>query len=140
MTNLKNKAPSNEPPAHPPASASAADNGDQAQYRENSDVNSKIDSWIKENPKRWTYIQGMTLDRAHRTIALREMQDSERIQRFRQRVMNHIDRDPQRKQAFEALVKDLPAEERELGMVRLATEARRLQNRSQSRSHAMTPA
>lgn len=84
----------------------------------------------------------MTLDRAHRTIALREMQDSERIQRFRQRVMNHIERDPNRKQAFEALVKDLPAEERELGMVRLATEARRLQNcsqaRSESRSHEMS--
>jgi hypothetical protein len=115
----------------------SGENGESIPYRENAEVNFKIDTWIASNPKRWGYIQGMTLERAQRSLALREMQDVERVQRFRQRVMKQIERDPQRKQAFEQLVKDLPAEDREFGMVRLATEAQRLKSRSQSQGQEM---
>ena len=72
------------------------------------EVDAKIDAYIKENPKYWTYVQAMPRDRLERTVVLNEVRQLDRQQRMREGMMKHINANPELKQAYDTLVKDVP--------------------------------
>jgi hypothetical protein len=101
-------------------------------YRVNPEVEAKIDTYIKENPKHWAYVQGMPRDRLERTVALNEVRQIERQQRMRDGLMQRINSNPKLKEAYETLVKDVPEEQREEVMAQMARQKQRTVARSQS--------
>ena len=102
-----------------------------ANYRINPEVEGKIDSYIKENPKYWNYIQAMPRDRLERSLVLNEVRQIERQQRMREGIMKRINDDPKLKQAYEILVKDVPEDQREEVMTQMARQKQRTVARSQ---------
>ena len=107
-------------PAQAENGSDAAAATTQPQFKENAQVNAKIDDFIKANPKHWEYIQSMTPDRMQRALVLNEVQKIDRQERMRAGVMKKLDANPEMKQAFETLVKDLPEDQREKVMASLA--------------------
>lgn len=108
------------------------DNGDtapgagaQPQFKENPQVNAKIDEYIKANPKHWEYIQSMTPDRMARALVLNEVQKLDRQEKMRAGVLKKLDQNPEMKKAFETVVKNLPEDQREKVMASLAMRAMR---------------
>ena len=104
---------------------------DPPTYRTNPEVEAKIDSYIKENPKHWAYLQGMPRDRLERTVVLNEVRQLDRQQRMREGMMERINANPKLKQAYETLVKDVPEEQREEVMSQIARQTQRAVSRSQ---------
>jgi hypothetical protein len=97
----------------PNGAASATASPDPSTYRINPEVEAKIDAHIKENPKHWAYLQSMPRERLERTVVLNEVRQLERQQRMREGIMNKINANPELKQAYEILVKNVPEEQRE---------------------------
>ena len=95
-------------------------------------MDAKIDAYIKENPKYWAYVQDMPRERLERSAVLNEVQKIDRQQRMRDGIMKRINSNPEMKQAFETLVKNVPEDQRENVMAQIATQARRSISRSQS--------
>ena len=112
--------PSNEPP----------------RFRENPDINGKIDAYIRANPKRWAYIQSMSPERMARTIILQDVQKQERNERMRASVLRKLNENPELKQAYQTLVKNLPAEQQEKMIANLALRTERNVTRRQSEAPA----
>ena len=54
---------------------------DAPNYRANPEIDARIDAYIKENPKHWSYIQGMPRERLERAVVLSEVRALERQQR-----------------------------------------------------------
>ena len=104
----------------------------EANYRVNPEVEAKIDAYIKENPKHWTYLQGMPRDRLERTVVLNEVRQLERQERMRDGMMKKINANPELKQAYEILVKNVPEEQREEVMSQIARQTQRAVSRSQT--------
>jgi hypothetical protein len=107
-------------PAPNGASGATASNEPQT-YRIDPETETKIDDWIKRNPKGWDYIKTMPRDRLERTVVLNDVRKMEARQRIETGVMQEINNDPVRKQAYDTLTKDMPEERREeviLGMER----------------------
>ena len=121
----------------PPNGASST-SADPTTYRTNPEVEAKIDAYIKENPKHWTYLQGMPRDRLERTVVLNEVRQLDRIQRIRDGLMKEINNNPELKQAYETLLKNVPENMRDLVMTQMASQAKRAVARSQRQ--ALTPA
>ncbi len=117
------------------AAASAAD-GDQPKFRENPEVNAKIDAYIQANPKRWDYIQSMSPERMARTIALQDVQKQERTERMRAGVLRKLEENPELKKAYQTLVKNLPEEQQEKVMANLAMRTQRTVTRGQQQTPA----
>jgi hypothetical protein len=115
-----------------PNGASSASAPPEANYRINPEVEAKIDAHIKENPKHWAYLQSMPRDRLERTVVLNEVRQLERQQRIRDGVMNRINANPELKQAYEILVKNVPEDQREEVMTQLARQTQRTVARSQT--------
>lgn len=115
-----------------PNGAPGASAPPEANYRVNPEVEAKIDSYIKENPKHWTYLQGMPRDRLERTVVLNEVRQLDRQQRIRDGVMKRINADPKLKQAYETLVKDVPEDQREDVMTQMARQKQRAVTRAQT--------
>jgi hypothetical protein len=111
---------------------------DPPRFRENPDVNAKIDAYIKANPKRWAYIQSMSPERMARTIVLQDVQKQERTERMRASVLRKLEQNPELKQAYQTLVKNLPEERQEKTMTNLALRAQRDVARRQSETPART--
>jgi hypothetical protein len=107
------------------------DNNQPREYRTNPEVDAKIDAYIKENPKDWVYIQAMPRDRLERSLVLNEVQKLDRQQRIRDGVMKEIDRNPEMKQAYETLLKNVPENLRDSVLAQVATQTRRVITRSQ---------
>jgi hypothetical protein len=101
-------------------------------YRTNPEVEAKIDAYIKENPKYWTYLQQMPRERLERTVVLNEVRQIDRQQRMREGMMKRINADPKLKQAYETLVKDVPEDQREEVMAQMQRQKQRVVARSQS--------
>jgi hypothetical protein len=101
-------------------------------------VDAKIDAYIRDNPKYWAYIQAMPRDRIERTVVLNEVREIDRQQRMREGVMKQINRNPEMKQAYEMLVKDLPEDQREGVIAQIARQARRAVARSRGQSQSRT--
>ena len=114
------------------ATATPPTSPDPSTYRINPEVEAKIDSYIKENPKHWSYLQSMPRDRLERTVVLNEVRQLERQQRMREGIMNRINANPELKQAYEVLVKNVPEEQREEVMSQIARQTQRAVSRSQS--------
>ena len=119
-----------KPAPNGPASASASP--DPSNYRINPEVEAKIDTHIKENPKHWAYLQSMPRDRLERTVVLNEVRQLERQERMRDGMMKKINANPELKQAYEILVKNVPEEQREEVMSQIARQTQRAVSRSQT--------
>src|ERR1043165_7237128 len=117
-------------PAPMSAGGSAAPT-DQPTFRSNPEVDAKIDAYIKENPKYWTYVQAMPRERLERTVVLNEVRELDRQQRMREGVMKQINRNPELKRAYDLLVKDLPDDQKENVIAQIARSARRAVGRTQ---------
>lgn len=101
-------------------------------YRINPEVEAKIDAYIQNNSKNWTYIQTMPRDRLERTVVLNEVRQIERQQRIREGMMERINANPDLKRAYEILVKDVPEDQREEVMSQMARQKQRTVARSQT--------
>lgn len=123
MTKPKTSAPSS-------AGGNAAPT-DQPTFRNNPEVDAKIDAHIKDNPKYWAYVQAMPRERLERTVVLNEVRELDRQQRIREGVLKQINRNPELKRAYDLLVKDLPEDQREGVIAQLARSTRRAVARSQ---------
>ena len=105
-------------------SADAA--GESAKLRDNVEINAKIDAYIQANPKEWNYIQSLPRERLERMLVLQNVNKLERRDRVRASVMKQLDANPELKEAYQKLVKYLPAEQQEKAMTSIA--ARTLRN------------
>lgn len=105
--------------------ASAEPANDTPKLRDNAEVNTKIDAYIKANPKEWTYIQGLPRDRLERSLVLQYVNKTERRERVRTAVLKKLDENPELKEAYRTLVKNLPADQQEKAMASIALQAQR---------------
>ena len=101
------------------------------EYRSDPEIDAKIDSYIKENPKYWAYVQALPRERLERSIVLTEVQKLDRQQRIRDGIMKEIGRNPDLKQAYETLLKGVPENLRDTVMAQVASQAKRVINRTQ---------
>ena len=115
-----------------PQDQSSASDSNAPQFRENPEVNSKIDSFIKANPRRWDYIQAMSPERMARTIVLQDVQKQERTERIRSGVLKKLEENPELKKAYQTLVKNLPEDQQEKMMANLAMRTQRTVTRGES--------
>ncbi len=95
------------------------------QFRDNPEINAKIDDYIKQNPKHWAYIQSMPAERMARALVLNEVQRRDRTQNMRKGILRKLEQDPELKQAYQTLVKNLPEDQREQAMVNIAARTMR---------------
>jgi hypothetical protein len=94
--------------------------GELPKYRDNVEINAKIDSYIKANPKEWTYIQGLPRERLERMLVLQNVNRIERRARIRASVTKQLEANPELKEAYRKLVKNLPVEQQERAMMSIA--------------------
>jgi hypothetical protein len=94
--------------------------GDMPKYRDNVEINAKIDSYIQANPKEWSYIQGLPRERLERMLVLQNVNKIERRARIRASVTKQLEANPELKEAYRKLVKNLPAEQQERAMMSVA--------------------
>jgi hypothetical protein len=106
-------------------SASASQPNEPAKFRENAEVNAKIDSYIQNNPKEWAYIQSMSRERLERSLVLQAIQKLDRRERMRAGILKKLDENPELKEAYRALVKNLPADQQEKAMASIAARTMR---------------
>jgi hypothetical protein len=114
------------------ASADAA--GESPKLRDNVEINAKIDSYIKANPKEWNYIQGLPRERLERMLVLQNVNKLERRERVRASVVAQLEANPELKEAYRKLVKNLPAEQQERAMMSIAARTLRTTNPRQQQS------
>jgi hypothetical protein len=126
MSTTKSKNP---PPVSNNGSGAAAN--EPRELRTNPEVDAKIDAYIKENPKYWSYIQALPRERLERSLVLTEVQKLDRQQRIRDGLMKEINRNPEMKQAYETILKNVPESMRDLLMTQIASQAKRTIARSQ---------
>ena len=107
-TNGNGAPAANEPVANSP------------KYRDNVEINAKIDAYIQANPKEWAYIQGLPRERLERTLVLQHVNKLERRERIRASVAKQLEANPELKEAYRKLVKNLPAEQQEKAMMSIA--------------------
>ena len=119
-------------PQSQPANAGNA----PAQFRDNAEINAKIDAYIKNNPKEWAYIQSMPPERMARTIVLQAVNKQERQERIRTCVLRKLEESPELKAAYQTLVKNLPAEEQEKMMANLVMRTNRTLTPKQAQKQA----
>ncbi len=100
--------------------ASADPAGDAPKLRDNVEINAKIDAYIQANPKEMSYIQGLPRERLERMLVLQNVNKLERRERVRTSVMKQLDTNPELKEAYQKLVKNLPAEQQEKAMASIA--------------------
>jgi hypothetical protein len=93
---------------------------DSPKYRDNVEINAKIDAYIQANPKEWGYIQGLPRERLERTLVLQHVNKIERRERIRASVLKQLEQNPDLKEAYRKLVKNLPADQQEKAMATIA--------------------
>ena len=109
-----------------PESGDAAQDGQQPQFKENPQVNAKIDEYIKNNPKQWDFIQSMPPERMARALVLTEIQKEDRTQKMEKSIMRKLDENPEMKQSIQNMVKNMPEEQREKAMISIARQTMRV--------------
>ena len=130
QTQTQDSAMSKTMKTQPNGSTGASAPNDQPIYRSNPEVDAKIDAYIKENPKFWTYVQGLPRERLERMIALHEVQKVDRQQRMREGLMKQINRNPELKQAYDLLVKNVPTDQKESVLMQIASRTQRILTRT----------
>jgi hypothetical protein len=73
----------------------------------------------------------MPRERLERTLVLNEVRELDRQKRMKEGILKQINKNPDLKQAYDTLVKDLPEEQRETMIAQLARQAKRAVARSQ---------
>ena len=128
---------STKPKTSAPTSANGnAAPAEQPTFRSNPEVDAKIDAYIKENPKYWTYVQAMPRERLERSVVLNEVRELDRQQRIREGVLKQINRNPELKRAYDLLVKDLPEDQKETVIAQIGRTTRRAVARVQGQQQA----
>lgn len=94
-------------------------------FRDNAEVNAKIDAYIQQNPKYWQYVQSMPRERMERAMVLTKVNQQERQEKLDQGVLKKIEGDPELKQSLQALVKDLPEDQQQNALVRMGSKVLR---------------
>ena len=89
-------------------------------FKENPQVNTKIDEYIKANPKHWDYIQTMSRDRMARALVLGEIQKEDRVQKMKAGILRKLEQNPEMKAHIESIVQKLPEAQRERATVSIA--------------------
>lgn len=127
-------------PSAPTGAGAAAAPADQPTYRSNPEVDARIDAYIKENPRYFAYLQQMPRERLERTLVLSEIRELDRQQRMREGVLKQINHNPEMKQAYDLLVKDLPEDQRESVIAQIARQAGRAvaRSRTQQQTHSQS--
>jgi hypothetical protein len=129
-----------KPPTTPSTSGNAAP-ADPPIFRSNPEVDAKIDAYVKENPKYWSYVQAMPRERLERTVVLNEVRELDRQQRIREGVLKQINRNPEMKRAYDLLVKDLPEDQKDGVIAQIGRTARRavarVQGQQQTKGEAV---
>lgn len=100
--------------------AAATEPADSPKYRDNVEINAKIDAYIQANPKEWNYIQGLPRERLERMLVLQNVNKIERRERIRASVTKQLNANPELKEAYRKLVKNLPAEQQDKAMATIA--------------------
>jgi len=108
------------------------------QYRDNPKVNARIDEYIKNNAKHWDYITSMPRERLERALVLSEVNKLDRQQKMRDGILRKLEQNPELKQAYEILVKNVPEEQREEVMSQIARQTQRAVSRSQTQTQQQT--
>ena len=103
----------------------ATQDAQQRQFKENPQVNAKIDEYIKNNPKFWDYVQSMTPERMSRALVLTEIQKEDRTQKMEKSILRKLDENPEMKQSIQNMVKNMPEEQREKAMISIARQTMR---------------
>lgn len=98
---------------------------DMPQFKENVQVNAKIDDYIQKNPKHWEYIQSMPTERMTRALVLHEVQKLDRTEKMRAGVLSKLEQNPEMKEHIQGLVKNVPEAQRESAMVSIAAKTMR---------------
>ena len=98
----------------------------EPQFKENPQVNARIDEFIKNNPKQWDYIQSMPPERMARALVLNEVQKLDRREKMREGVLTKLDQNPEMKEHIQGLVKHLPEDQREDATVSIAARTMRV--------------
>src|SRR5260370_37372911 len=70
--------------------------------------------------KEWNYIQGLPRERLERMLVLQNVNKIERRERIRASVTKQLNANPELKEAYRKLVKNLPAEQQERAMMSIA--------------------
>jgi hypothetical protein len=96
------------------------DLSDRRVARDNVEINAKIDAYIQANPKKWSYIQSILRERLERMLVLQNVNKIERRERIRASVTKQLNANPELKEAYRKLVKNLPAEQQEKAMATIA--------------------
>jgi predicted ATP-dependent protease len=116
----------------PPTAPTASAPQEQPTLRNIPEVDAKIDTYIRENPKYFSFLQTIPRDRLERMVVLNEVRELDRQQRMQNGVMRRINSNPNLKTAYETLVKDVPEDQREEVMAQMARQKQRVVARSQS--------
>jgi hypothetical protein len=118
--------------------AAAAETPNENRYRRtNPEAETKINDWIKDNPKNWEYIQAMPRERLERTVVLNEVRQLERRQYVDTGVLQTVKNNPELKAAYDVLLKDVPNDKRDEAIVSMEREKwlnKRVQSPVQSQS------
>lgn len=125
----------------PVSAATAPASNEPRTYRINPETEAKIDDWIKNNQPSWDYIKAMPLDRLRRTVVLNEVRRIENRERVDTEIIQEINNDPARKQAYDILTKDMPEEQREEVILKMEREkrwAKQSQGQTQPKKEAVT--
>lgn len=101
------------------------------QFKNNPEIDAKIDAYIDANPKYWDYVQSMSPERMARALVLNQVQKQERSERIEKAVIQKLEKNPELKQSYQTIVKNLPAEQQEKAIAQLARKNERLINRKQ---------
>lgn len=110
----------------PRTESDAAAQEGQPQFKENPQVNARIDEYIKNNPKFWNYVQSMPPDRMARALVLVEIQKHDRTEKMRAGILRKLDENPEMKASIQNMVKNMPAEQREQAMISIARQSMRV--------------
>lgn len=98
---------------------------DEPGFKENPQINARIDEYIKQNPKHWERIQSMPRERLERAVVLDQLQRNDRREKMHEGVLNKLEQNPEMKQHIEGLVKHLPEDQREGAMIAIAAQTMR---------------
>jgi hypothetical protein len=99
--------------------------GSQPDFKENPQVNARIDEYIKNNPKFWDYVQAMSRERMARGLVLNQIQRQDRTEKMRVGILRKLDENPEMKESIQNMVKNMPEAQREMAMVSIARQAMR---------------
>ncbi|MBL9203910.1 MAG: hypothetical protein JNN01_02395 [Opitutaceae bacterium] len=108
-----------------------AEAGAREQPKTNPEIDAKIDAFIKEKPQFWQYLESTPKERLQRMLVLKELQTIERQQRVREGTVRAISTNPDVKQAYDTLLKDVPEDQRQAVMMRLVGQVRQASSRGQ---------